>query len=75
MSKSAKQIRKEIGDLGFDYGIRLFSDGERWAFSKSGLKTTQAKQSPIIFNKLIEIGYKPWMEGKPYTEGEFIINF
>jgi hypothetical protein len=67
--KTARQIRAEIGPVDFQYHIRIWRDGERWAVT--GLSFDRL----ALIERLEELGYAPRMDGIPGTAGQDIIRF
>jgi hypothetical protein len=66
--KPAKELRKDIGQVGFDFWVRNLP-GVTWVAPNYG---TQERCETLI-RRLTELGYSPVMNGKRGTSGEWIV--
>lgn len=70
VTPTAKNLRKQIGDVGFEYHVRRWRDGEIWVCAEYG----NTQRNKVLLDRLAELGYLTVMHGKVGTSGENIIN-
>ncbi len=70
MAKTAKQIRKDIGDVGFKFWVRRWRDGEVWV----GAEYASEARRDALSSRLKDAGYTVRHIGKPGTSGEYVID-
>lgn len=64
---NARQLRKEIGETGFEYWVRQWKNGDMWVSAR-----WRSDHNELV-NRLTELGYRVECNGKPGTAGEHII--
>lgn len=65
----AKKLRKEIGDVGFEYRIRCWKDGGVWVIPTQGSHFRMM----LLVTRLKMLGYEPFTKGTSGTAGEWIV--
>ena len=68
-AKTARQIRKDIGDVGFEFWVRCWRDGE----VSVGAIHAAAHRRDALSERLTEKGYRVQHVGKPGTSGEYVL--
>jgi hypothetical protein len=66
----ARKLRKEIGDIGFEYSVRRWRDGSVWVIPTLG-RRDRTEQLALVLN---DLGYRTECNGKPGTAGQFIVD-
>lgn len=67
----ATSLRRRVGQLSFDYYIRVWRDGEIWINAAEHPSTVKTNELTM---HLSDLGIRWKLAGKPGTEGAFIVN-